>query len=282
MRIRETVTQHKQGLTLLLLVVVCLVSLGVSTDSLSLRPTEIGHSIVSVFQQAAFHVGDFFSRTVSSVRELSRLRTEYNALREQVSEYEQVQSDLEALQAENERLRAALDFSETLPRNTLAARVIARDPGNFFGGVTINRGRVHDLQRNMPIVASAGGGPGLVGRVVEVGTHTSIVMPITDVRSYVAARLERSRYEGLVNGRGTTSSLLVMQYVDKLAARQIATGDRVITSGMQSVFPEGIAIGTVRAIESTPYESSLQLELEPVVPFGRIEYVFVIMEEADR
>lgn len=256
-----------------------LVSLGVSTDSMSLRPKEIGHSIVSVFQQAAFHVGDFFSRTISSVRELSRLREEYNELRDQISEFERVQDDLTALRAENKRLRDALGFAEEIPNETIAARIVARDPGNFFGGVTINRGRLHGVERNMPLVAAAEGMPGLVGRVVDVGLQTSIIMPVTDVQSYVAARLERSRYEGLVNGRGASSGRLVMHYVDKLAARQIATGDRVITSGMQSVFPAGIAIGSVSSIESTPYESSLQLELEPAVDFGRLEYVFIILEE---
>lgn len=280
MRIRDTFGRHRQGLTLTLLIIVCLVSLGVSTESLSLRPKEIGHSVVSVFQQAAFYVGDFFSRTVSSVRELSRLRTEYNTLREQISEYERSSEDIEALRAENERLREALAFSEQLPQRTLAARVVARDPGNFFAGVTINRGRVHGVERAMPVIASADGAPGLVGRVVEVGLQSSIIMPITDVQSFVAARLQRSRYEGLVNGRGGSSGTLVMNYVDKLASQQVTTGDRVITSGMQSIFPEGIAIGSVSSIRSTPYESSLELELAPIVDFGRLEYVFVIAEGA--
>ena len=62
------------------------------------------------------------------------------------------------------------------------------------------------------------------------------------------------------------------------ARRQVAAGDLVITSGMRSIFSEGIAIGTVETIQGKSYETSLELQLRPIVDFGRLEYVFVLKE----
>ena len=128
----------------------------------------------------------------------------------------------------------------------------------------------------MPVIANRDGVQGLVGRVSEVGMATAVVMPIFDSDSFVAARLQRSRHEGLVSGQGIATNVLSMGYVAESARSQVSTGDLVITSGMRSIYPEGIHIGTVNAIRGEAYETSLQIELLPVVDFGRLEYVFVL------
>ena len=276
MRIRESLARHKTIITLIVIVVACFVSLAITTESARLKPKEVGQSFVGVFQQAASAIGTFFARTVVSVRELRDLRAEYNSVVEQLREYERTAGDVAALEAENRRLREVLDFGETLGTRNIPARVIAKEPGSFFRGVTINKGRTSGVRRDYPVIANQGGVQGLVGRVSEVGITTAVVMPLFDAQSYVAARLARSRYEGLVNGEGLGTELLTMRYVDKTARSQVSAGDMVITSGMQSIFPEGIAIGTVEAIQGRAYETSLQIELRPIVDFGKLEYVFVM------
>jgi rod shape-determining protein MreC len=278
-RIGETFARYRTVITLVVIIVACIVSLAVSTDSLRLRPKEVGQSVVGVFQQAASAVGGFFSRTVASVRELRDLREEYDGVVEQLREYEETVGDAEALRQENERLREALEFVESIQIASIPARVIAKEPGTFFGGLTINRGRSSGVERNMPVVANQNGVQGLVGRISEVGLTSAVVMPISDVQSFVAARLLRSRYEGLVNGGGAGDAMLSMRYVDKAARSQVSAGDVVITSGMRSIYPPGIYIGTVEAIQGRAYETSLQIQLTPFVDFGRLEYVFVLDSE---
>ena len=283
MRIRENLSKHRNGLTLAVLVAVCLVSLGVSTESMNVRPKEVGQSFVAVFQQAGAAVGRFFAGTVTSIRELSALRAQYDELIAEVREYEAVADDIALLKAENERLREALDFEERLRGESVPSRVIGKEPGSFFSGLTINKGRAAGVERYMPAIANEGGVQGLVGRVEEVGLTASVVMPIFDRDSYVAARLLRSRHEGLVSGEGMAASAgrLTMLYVPSSARAEISVGDVVITSGMRSIFPEGIRIGTVESIQGRPYETSLHIALEPLVDFSRLEYVFVLGEEAE-
>ena len=256
--------------------IACLVSLGVTSESFRLRPKEVGESVVGVFQRAFSAVGGFFAGTVTSISELRDLRAQYGALVTQLREYEQVAGDLTALQDENARLREVLGFVESVRIEAIPARVVAKEPGSFFSGLTINRGRASGIRRDMPVIANRDGVQGLVGRVSEVGMATAVVMPIFDSDSFVAARLQRSRHEGLVSGQGIATNVLSMGYVAESARSQVSTGDLVITSGMRSIYPEGIHIGTVNAIRGEAYETSLQIELLPVVDFGRLEYVFVL------
>lgn len=276
MRFRETLARHRTIISLIVIVVACLVSLAVSTDSLRFTPKEAGQSVVSVFQQATSGVGGFFRRTVASVRELRDLRREYDAVVEQLREYERTAGDVAALQQENQRLREIVRFAEEIPVRSIPARIVAKEPGSFFRGLTISKGRTSGIARDMPVVANQNGVQALVGRVSEVGLTTAVVMPLFDVQSFVAARLQRSRYEGLVSGNGAASTLLSMRYVDKSARAQVSAGDVVITSGMRSIYPEGIYIGTVEGIQGRAYETSLDIELQPFVDFGRLEYVFVL------
>lgn len=276
MRPFESLTRHRTVITLIVIVVACLVSLGVNTDSLSLRPKEVGQSVMGAFQQAVSAVGGFLLRTVASVAELRDLRAQYDGVVDQLREYERVAGDVAALRDENARLRQALNFSENIRIGNIPARVIAKEPGFFFSGLTINRGRASGVRRDMPVIANQNGIQGLVGRVREVGLTSSVVMPVFDPESFVAARLQRSRHEGLIGGKGMATNSLSMRYVAKSARSQISTGDLVITSGMRSIYPEGIYVGTVDAIRGEAYETSLQIEILPVVDFGRLEYVFVL------
>ncbi len=276
MRLGESFTRHRTSITLVVIVIACLVSLGISTDSMALRPKEVGQSVIGLFQQAVSGIGGFFSRTVTSVGELRDLRAQYDGVVDQLREHEQVAGDVATLRDENARLRDVLGFTEFIRIENIPARVIAKEPGSFFSGLTINRGRTSGIRRDMPVIANQNGVQGLVGRVSDVGLSSSVVMPIFDPQSCVAARLQRSRPEGLVGGKGMATNLLSMRYVAESARSQISTGDLVITSGMRSIYPEGIHIGSVDAIRGEAYETSLQIEILPVVDFGRLEYVFVL------
>lgn len=278
MRLRETVRRHRDSLTLTILVLACFVSLTVSTESMRMRPGEVGQSVVALFQQATASLGRFFADTVTSIRELSELRRQHDDLLTQVRRYETIADDITQLQAENLRLREALGFQADLPHEALPARVIAKEPGTFFAGVTINKGRAAGVRRDMPVIANQDGIRGLVGRVSEVGLTASVVMPVFDSNSFVAARLLRSRHEGLVSGAGLTEGSLTMLYVARSARGDVAVDDVVITSGMRSIFPEGIRIGTVESIQGRPYETSLTIGVRPAVDFSRLEYLFVLTE----
>ena len=112
--------------------------------------------------------------------------------------------------------------------------------------------------------------------MVEVGRGSSIVVPLYDSSSYIAARLATSRYEGLVTGKGSSDEPIVMKFVKKRAKDEIQFGDLVVTSGYESIYPPEISIGRVAKIRSLEYQTSIEVDLDPVLDFSRIEYLFVI------
>ena len=250
-----------------------------SNSNVVLQPKKVGQSFFSLFQLSIHAVADWFSGTWNSIGELKRLRSELDEARERLVEYERVFRNLTELRRENQVLREQLGFSQALSFRYISAQVIARDPGNQFSMIMVNRGSVHGMRQGMPVIAFQGGLQGLVGRVVVVSLSTAIVQPITDPNSFVAARLQTSRFDGLVAGSQGVPGLLTMSYVKKLALNEVQYGELVITSGMGQLFPEGIHIGRVREMTAKEYEASLELEVEPIVDFSRLEYAFIIETE---
>lgn len=268
--------RHKEVITLVILILVSSISIGINTGGGLISPKQAGLTVFSVFQNGANGVGNFFSNTVNSINELRELKEAYEQLQEKVTEYEEIERNIEELKTENSNLRKQLGFSETSPFKNVPAEVIGKDPGNTFNSIVINKGRTSGIEKNMPVVALQDGYHGLVGKIADVGAFTSIVIPIYDESAYVSARLQESRYEGLIRGKGYSDSILTMDYIKKIAREEIKYGDFVITSGMNSIFPKGIYIGRVTAIEGKEWDTSMQLEIEPVVDFTKLEYVFVL------
>jgi rod shape-determining protein MreC len=180
------------------------------------------------------------------------------------------------LRRQNEALLQQLGFSRALPAPSIAAQVIARDSDNLFSTITIDRGSRHGVREGMPVVAWQGDLEGLVGKVVRVGRGSSHVLPLYDPQCLVSARLDKSRHEGLVGGLGKDRDTVLMRYVRKTAAPLIEYGDLVVTAGLGGLYPKGINIGRVREVTAPAYETSLELAVEPVIDFDRLETVFLV------
>lgn len=232
--------------------------------------------LVGGLQDGVSSIARWFGSTIRSVQELRRVQDEYQKLLETVEEYARLTNTVEDLRVENSLLRDQLGLAERIQYDWVSARVIGKEPGSIDGGITINRGRRHGVVEAMPVIAYVDGQEGLVGRISRTAGGYSVVQPVYAPNSYVAARLQRTRHEGLVSGTGRAAAPLKMSYVPPAARNEVAYGDVVVTSGNNSIFPPGLRIGTVRQVEAPPYEPSLDLSLEPAIEFTKLEYVFVL------
>ena len=131
----------------------------------------------------------------------------------------------------------------------------------------------------MPVIAFQNGNQGLVGKVVQVGTFTSQIMPIYNINNIVSARIQNSRDLGLVNGLGSQDQPLLMQYIRKSVVDELSYGDIVVTSGENDNYMRDIAIGTISKITTLDYNSSLNIELVPIIDFARLENVVVVNQK---
>lgn len=265
-----------------LLTTVALVLLGVisalaGNSSQRIRPDEAVRGVFAGIQRGFASVGQGVGNTVRSVGELRRVRAEYEALLDDIEQYERLEGTVEALERENDRLREQLGFAARTEEPSLAAQIIARESGTgFFSSLTINRGERHGVEVNQAVVAFVGGEEGLVGRVERVSGGTAVIVPVFAPGSYIGARLERSRHVGLLQGSGDAVDALTLQFVPRDARNEIRYGDMVVTSGLNSIFPPEIPIGRVLRVSAPSWDISLVIEVDPVVDYSRLEYVFVL------
>lgn len=272
---------RRTALTTVGLLLVGIVSIGLSVGIEGFQPERVGRGVLAGGQRVLSSIGRTVSGTLRSVTELRRLREDYEGLLEELEQYQRMEGNIAALAAENARLREQLGFVARTEEPLLAARVIAKESGRLFSSFTINRGSRHGVAVNQAVIAFIGGREGLVGRVSEVSGGTSVVLPVYAAGSYVAARLERSRYDGLLQGTGQESDPLVLRYVRRSARNEIRYDDLITTSGLNSLYPPDLPVGRVTRVTAPSYETSLRISVNPVVEFGRLEYVFVLTNSGD-
>ncbi len=236
----------------------------------------VGFTVAAGTENAVHSVSSFITNVTSSVRELAELREEYAALTEKLKDYELLQRSNADIRRENRELRELLGFSEELNTKNIPAQVIGFDPDNLYSGIIINRGTKHGIRKNMPVLAFQGTNAGLVGKVVQTGRSSSMIIPMYDYQCFAAAYVQTTKHRGLVNGQGSADRPLIMRYVQKRAQDEISVGDKILASGENHLFPKDSPIGVVKSIKIHDYETYLELTVEPVIDFSRLDYVFVL------
>jgi rod shape-determining protein MreC len=204
---------------------------------------------------------------ISVRRENARLKQDLDRLQ---SENLQLQ---EAAQT-NERLQQLLDFKKSNAYPMVAAAVIGRDPSNWYRTLMIDKGTRDGVAIDMGVITPVG----VVGRVIKTDSKVSQVLLVTDRNSAVAALIERTRDEGLVEG--TERGLARIKYLSLLA--DLKAGDLVLTSGLTGNFPKGLPIGTLGRVTKKELDLFQQAEVVPSVDFSKLEEVLVITSLGDR
>ena len=211
-----------------------------------------------------------------SLRRLKEMRIQYESVLRTLSDYRGIEREAVELRRENQALKDQLGFSLEMEFSNIPARIIGRDPSNLFSSITVDKGSLDGIRVGAAVTAFHDGFFGLMGKVESVGTRSSRIRPIADQDLYVAGRLEESRHQGLVQGRGDENGELLMRYVHKSAGASIGVNDLVVTSGMSSIYPPGIYVGRVSEVRSREYANSLDIVLVPIIDVRSAEYVFIL------
>jgi rod shape-determining protein MreC len=222
-------------------------------------------------------VSDFFR----DVGRLSDVYKENEQLRQTVAQYTQDQIRFNLLEADNKRLQEALHFTEEQKKmdnyRYLIGQVVGSTSNPYEKTITINLGSRDGIKPEMAVRTV----DGLVGLVSKVKTFTSSVTLITD--------LDPSSSKGTpVSGTflGKPESFGIIEYDDTSGTLQMtkidekdkpADGDKVITSGLGSLFPKGIIIGTVKSSQVGDFGLTYTAIIEPAAKFDHLREVFVVV-----
>jgi rod shape-determining protein MreC len=178
------------------------------------------------------------------------------------------------LEAENNRLRSALDYRERSLFRLVAARVISRDASTWWNTIKINRGFEDGVEAECTVITDTG----IVGKTTTVSKNEAIVLLITDENCKIGAYVEGSREKGIVNGlrvQNAQDPELHMNFLSKSANLQ--PGQKIYSQGVGAVFPSGLLVGTVKSFRQRELDG--QAVLTPAVDFSTLSDAFVIVGE---
>ena len=214
--------------------------------------------------------------TMTSVDSVRGVWSGYVALREAQVENEALKREMQKLQVRlqeeraqaqrAENFRQLLELRERAGVDTVASEIIAGPADPEFRDMTIDKGGVDGVARDMAVLSPAG----VVGRVVLSSPRAARVQMLIDRNAAAGAMIERTRAQGLVVGQGTT---LRMDYVQDTA--DVKQGDLVVTSGIDKIYPKGFVIGTVESLKRGG-ASFFEIVVRPAVDFSRLEEVLVV------
>ncbi len=176
-----------------------------------------------------------------------------------------------ALAQENGRLRQLLEMHEDLAPKSIGASVVTARLDALSRVILVDRGAADGVRPDMAVVAWGG----VVGRVVSVEKGFARVRLLSDPNSGASGVIARSRAEGMIVGRGPQP--MEMIYVPKYA--DVVVGDRVVTSGLDGVFPRGFGLGRVTVV-GEPVGASKSIRLEPLVDERSVEDVLILLENS--
>ncbi len=209
-------------------------------------------------QRVAALPGSVFNAVSDFFVSQSRLQQDNSTLRrERLRDAEQLLT-LEALRAENRNLRALLGAREPIASQSLVASIAYVGRDAFSRKVIIDKGSQAGILAGHPVIDTGG----VIGQVTRVHPLLAEVTLIIDKDQAIPVRVMRNGLRGVAFGTGDGSTI-ELRYMAMNA--DIAVGDLLVTSGIDSVFPAGLPVATVGRIDR---DAALQFARVLCTPTG--------------
>lgn len=150
------------------------------------------------------------------------------------------------------------------------AEVINNTTNRFNNYLTINKGKLHGVEKDMAVVGSYG----IIGKVESVSTNFATVISILHTGFYIASKIEPSGIQSTLKWDAQSSNISSLLYVPRHLT--INQGDTVKTSGYNSIFPPDISIGLIRDVELKEDASFYDLNVRLFTNFSSLQNVYIV------
>ena len=208
--------------------------------------------------------------------QIEKLELELEKVRLELLKFRTTQNELEIIRKEKQYLEKILQYQQSLPYTSKPAKVIGKDPQNFFNTLTINKGTRHGIRVGFPVIGFTEEGYALIGKIFRIEQTTSQVITLLDPRCQVGVLLEETGDTGIMKGKLPTLPLCQIEFIDRHS--KISEGMKVVTSGMGEKYPSGIPVGRVSQVLRENYGLFQSSTVSPDVNFFKITDVFIFSE----
>lgn len=228
---------------------------------------------VNVFNKPVSGVSGLFE----NLSDLQNTYKENQKLKARLDEYVSLKTEVQDLTEENKNLREILKKEDDLRQYTpIHATVIGRNPDRWQEMLTINKGTLHGVKKDMAVITARG----LIGKVKTATRFTSSIQLLSSVEasSRVSVYIQGDQKAfGLIEGYDQKTDQLLMKRIPY--DKKIKKGSLVVTSGYGGVFPKGLSIGKVVDVKVDQYGLNQTAYLEPSTDFYDISDVMVVKRD---
>ncbi len=229
-------------------------------------------SVIAPIQNAAAAVNNGINNLKTRLSDNSKLLKENEELKKQIALLTEDLLDYEDSVKENEFYKNYLEIKDDHTDFRFEpAMKIAADSTDIYGGFTINKGTLNGISLHDPVITY----DGLVGYISEVGLSYSKVTTILSPELSVGAYDKRTRDVGAICGQLSFAEKGQTRLFNITRNCTITVGDYIVTSG-GGIFPEGLIIGSVEAVEQEDSTASLYAVITPAAELDTITDLMVI------
>ena len=266
----------KATLTILTALSILLMILSFTTDLIPDLLGNIAGYTFQPFKEGLTEVSTYIGTRAENMRQEKDVLSENSALRAQIDELSQENDQLVEDRFELMELRDLFELNEEYKGyDKIGARIIGKDPGNWYSVFVIDKGKNDGIKEGMNVIAGAG----LVGIVTKTGDTWAQVRSIIDDDSNVSGRMLNTSDNLIVYGslesmeNGTIEFGQLSDPDD-----EVNVGDKIVTSNISDRYLPGIAIGFISSIKKDPNNLTKSGTLTPSVDFEHIDVVLVITQ----
>ncbi|NHZ36169.1 rod shape-determining protein MreC [Massilia rubra] len=213
-------------------------------------------------RDALANMGGYLSSVSSLKQEVRDLKIEQVAVAEKLQQA-QLQS------TENAQLRKLLGAREHVPVKTMLGEILYDARDSATRKIVLDRGSQHGAALGQPVIDNAG----VVGQVTRVFPFTSEVTLLTDREQAIPVQVLRNGLRSVAYGRGQ-SGTLDLRFVAPNADIQV--GDVLITSGMDGVYPAGLAVAKVSKVETSGAGAFGGVVCQPLAGIDRNRHLLIL------
>lgn len=236
-------------------------------------------TVVNPLQKIVYNINSRVKETVDFFLNFSEVKLENEQLKQKNAELANELIEYESLKDEVERLREALNFTESRSNyNYVGVNIIGYSGSSLSDGYIIDKGSNDGIAKNMVVVSYKG----LVGKVTKVSSNFAVVQSILNENIAVAVMDQQTRdatgvLQGLSDKKDTNMTVVYNLPIDS----DVKEGDIIITSGLGKIYPKEIPVGTVVSVQEDNVKVMKSAVVEPFVNFNKLEELFVVIPNSN-
>ena len=204
---------------------------------------------------------------------------------DELADYWGIKKELLKLQSKNIKLMEQLDnarysnavFRDSVHQDSLdqlysfiGANVISNSVLSSNNSLRLDRGSRHGVKPHMGVISDGG----IVGIVRNTTEHFSLVMSILHSQSRINASIRSTNYFGTLTWDGADPMHMQLNAIPRHA--KFVVGDTVQTNGYSQIFPSGIALGVIEAIDEVPGNNFFEIQVKLFNDLAKVKYVYVV------